>query len=146
MVSSWTGWLLKIEPIDCSETSVQNYDSALRKPPEEHRSQNPALLYSAKIFYILSLSCLRTLRLLRFPLVQSKAALSSAIDRHEDLPSFTPAVSLMLLPKSRHSRDAVLSCLLAVTHAVSQLERCCCMLQEQAIEAMVVIKIGHIVH
>jgi hypothetical protein len=133
-------------PVGCSETSVENYDSTLRKIPEENTFQNSSLFYSAKIFYILSLSCLGTLRLLRFPLVQSKMALSSTINRHEDLSSFPPAVFLVLLSKSRHSKDAILSCLLAVTHAFSQLEKWCCMLQEQAIEAMDVIKSGHISH
>jgi hypothetical protein len=30
---------LKMEPTDCPETSVTNYQSALRNIPEEHRSQ-----------------------------------------------------------------------------------------------------------
>ena len=140
MVTSWTPWLLKMGAIVCSETSVRNYDSTLGKIPEEHRSQNSALFYSAEIFYIFSSPSLGALRLLRFPFVQSKTALSAVINRQEDLRCFTSAVFFMPLSKSCHSRHAVLSCLSAVTHAVSR----CCMVQEQAFEAVDVIKSGHI--
>jgi hypothetical protein len=37
-VSSWTSWPLKIGPIDCPETSVQNYHSTLRDIPKQRRS------------------------------------------------------------------------------------------------------------
>ena len=36
---SWTSWPLKMGPIVCSETSVTNYHSTLRRIPEERRSQ-----------------------------------------------------------------------------------------------------------
>ena len=35
---SWTSWPLKMGPIGCHETSVQNYHSALRNIPDECRS------------------------------------------------------------------------------------------------------------
>jgi hypothetical protein len=38
MASSSTSWLLKMGPICCPETSVQNYQSTLRNIPEERRS------------------------------------------------------------------------------------------------------------
>ena len=37
--SSWTAWPLKMGPIGCLETSVTNYQSTLRKIPEERRSR-----------------------------------------------------------------------------------------------------------
>jgi hypothetical protein len=37
-VPSWTFWPLKMGPIGCPETSVQNYHSTLHNIPEERRS------------------------------------------------------------------------------------------------------------
>jgi hypothetical protein len=37
--SSWTSWPLKIVPIGCSETSIQNYHSTLRNIPEGRRAR-----------------------------------------------------------------------------------------------------------
>jgi hypothetical protein len=36
--SSWTSWPLKMRPIRCPETSVNNYHTTLRNIPEERRS------------------------------------------------------------------------------------------------------------
>jgi hypothetical protein len=38
-LSCWISWPLKMGPIGCPETSVQNYQSTLRNIPEERRSQ-----------------------------------------------------------------------------------------------------------
>ena len=37
---SWTAWPLNMGPIRCSETSATNYQSSLRKIPEERRYQD----------------------------------------------------------------------------------------------------------
>jgi hypothetical protein len=41
--SSWAYWPLKMGPIVCPETSVQNYYSTLRNIPEERRSQQAVI-------------------------------------------------------------------------------------------------------
>jgi hypothetical protein len=43
-ISSWTSWPLKMGPISCPETSVNNYHSTLRNIPEERRSHEGGCL------------------------------------------------------------------------------------------------------
>jgi hypothetical protein len=48
---SWAAWRLKMEPISCPETSGTNYQSMLRKIPEERRPQKMFSHYSLSGLY-----------------------------------------------------------------------------------------------
>ena len=76
----WTSWLLKMGPIDCPETSVQNYHSTLRnilEQPRSHQHRGGSLKprnkrknlvykltsYNCSVSLFVTLRCIQNIRL-----------------------------------------------------------------------------------